>query len=311
MRARLLRRIGQLAATVLGASALVWGLTLLAPGDPARQVLLAQGVSSPRPAQVTQVRAELGLDAPAAVRYGRWLAGAVRGELGTSWRTGRPVAAELAAGLGPTLRLSGLALLLALAAAVPVATAGAWWAGRWPDALGRGLVFTGATVPGFVLGVVLLEVVVIGWGLGQVVTDGSWSGAWLPALVLGVPIAAEWARVLRGGLQDGLAAAHCETARARGAGGLRLLLVHAVPHAAGPFLAVAAMTVGGLLAGAAVTETLFTWPGVGRLLVEAIAARDLPVVQAVVLLGVLAFGLAGLAAQSLTALVDPRTRRQR
>ncbi|MEV1010478.1 ABC transporter permease [Streptomyces sp. NPDC049881] len=303
-----MRRAAQGLTTLLVASVLVWGMAELAAGDPARQVLAARGVTEPAPAQVALVRGELGLDRPAAERYGRWLADAVRGDLGVSWRTGRPVAEEIGARLPATLRLAAVALLYAFAAAVPLAVAGAWWAGRWPDAVARGVVFTAAALPGFVVGVVLLEVVVVGWGAGRVVADGSWGGALLPAVPLACSVAAQWARVLRTGFDDALEAPFAEVARARGAGRGRLLLVHGVPHAAAGFLTVLGMTVGGLLAGAAVSEVLFTWPGIGRELVAAIEARDVPVVQGVVLLAVTAYLVTGALAVPAAAAIDPRLR---
>lgn len=301
-------RLGQAAVTLVVGSVLVWGLVFLGPGEPARQVLAAQGISQPRPEQVDRLRAELGLDRPVTEQYVHWVVAVAHGDLGRSWRTGRPVAEDLPDRLVATGRLTVTALLLGLLLAVPVASAGAL-GGRWLDPVSRGLMFAGASIPTLVVGVLLLEVVVLGLGIGSVVTDGSWGAAALPAVPLAVGIGAEWARVLRTGLDDALASGHAAVATARGASRPRLLLVHGLPHAAGPFLAVAGMTVGGLLAGAAVLETLFTWPGLGRALVEAIAARDLPVVQAAVLVGVLAFLAATLVADLLAAAIDPRLRR--
>ncbi|GIG70597.1 ABC transporter permease [Phytomonospora endophytica] len=306
-----LRRLASALAVLATAGALVWGLMLLSPVDPARQILLAQGDPAPAPAEVDATRHELGLDRSYPEQYARWLTAAVRGDFGTSWRTGDPVAAELAGRLPATIRLTLVALLFATAVALALALPGLERPGGPADVFARGLVFGGSALPVFAVGVVLLEFVVVGAGIGRVVADGTWSGALLPALPLALGIGAEWARVLRGGLRDALGAPHSETARARGAGRLRILALHGLPHAAAPFLTVAAMSAGGLLAGAAVVETLFTWPGIGRLLITSIDAGDLPVVQAIVLLGVVAFLAANLLAETLTAAIDPRRREKR
>jgi len=288
------RRIAQAAVTLVGAAVLVWSLQLLAPGDPARRVLVANGVGNPTPTQVAALRAELGLDEPAPVRLGRWLLAAATGDLGRSWRSGAPVAAELADRLPATLRLAAVALALALIAQH-----------RRADLAARGLVFLGAAVPSFVVGTLLLEVVVVRLGIGRVLADGSWGGAVLPAVPLALAAAAVWARVLRAAMLEVRARRHVQVARARGAGRLRVLLVHVLPGASPPLFTAIGMTVGSLLAGAAVVETIFTWPGVGPYLVEAIVARDVPVVQGTVLLGVLAHVVANTLADLAAAAVDP------
>lgn len=302
------RRLGQAALTLAAGSILVWALLAISPGDPAREVLQAQGVSQPHPAEIAQVRTELGLDRPAPLQYAGWAAAAVRGDLGRSWRSGEPVTQRLATRAGPTLRLTLLAVLLGGAAALPLAVLGTLGAGRWPDVLSRAVIFGAASIPTFVVGLLVLELVVVRWGVGQVVADGSWSAAVLPALPLAVAIAAEWARVIRSGLDDALAAGYSQVATARGASTVRLILVYGLPATARPWLAVLGMTVGGLLAGAAVVETLFTWPGIGRELIHAIAARDVPVVQGIIAVGVLGFVATGVLADLAAAAIDPRLR---
>jgi ABC-type dipeptide/oligopeptide/nickel transport system permease component len=274
-------RIAQAALTLVAAAALVWSLQLLAPGDPARRVLVAGGVSNPTPAQVAALHTELGLDEPAPVRLARWLLSAAQGDLGTSWRTGAPVTAELAERLPATLRLTAVALGLALLLAIPLALAAQH---RLADLGARGLMFLGAAAPSFVVGTLL------------------------PAIPLALGAAAVWARVLRGAMLEVGTRRHVHVARARGAGRLRVLLVHVLPGASPPLLAAIGMTVGSLLAGAAVVETVFTWPGIGPYLIEAIVARDVPVVQGTVLLGVLAYVVASMLADLAAAAIDPGRR---
>jgi ABC-type dipeptide/oligopeptide/nickel transport system permease component len=298
-------RIAQAALTLVAAATLVWSLQLLAPGDPARRVLVANGVSNPTPAQVAALHTELGLDEPAPVRLAGWLGSAARGDLGTSWRTGAPVSAELADRLPATLRLAVVALGLALLLAIPLALAAQ---NRHADLGARGLMFLGAAAPSFVVGTLLLEVVVLRLGIGRVLADGSWGGAVLPAIPLALAAAAVWARVLRAAMLDVGTRRHVHVARARGAGRLRVLLVHVLPGASPPLLAAIGMTVGSLLAGAAVVETVFTWPGIGPYLIDAIIARDVPVVQGTVLLGVLAYVVASMVADLAAAAIEPGRR---
>lgn len=307
--ARVVRRLSHAVLTLFVASIFVWGLTAITPGDPARQVLQARGVVSPTGGQVEAVRAELELDRPAPVRYVDWLTHAVQGDLGTSWRTGRPVSDEFAAHLPATLTLAAAALLLALAISVPLAMLGAVTAGRWPDGALRVLTLVLVSTPSFLLGVLLLHVVVLQWGIGGIVADGSWANVWMPALVLAAWPAASWARILRAGLLEAMSATYQQVATARGSSRLRLLVVHALPNAAVPFLAVVGVGVGWLLAGSAVVETVFTWPGVGRLTVDSIVARDTPMVQAFTLFAVLMFITVSLSIDLLSGMIDPRLRR--
>ncbi|MBE1603424.1 ABC transporter permease subunit [Actinopolymorpha pittospori] len=301
----ILIRVGQAALTLAGAAALVWALQILAPGDPARQVLIARGIESPSVAQVTAARAELRLEDPAYARLGHWFVGVVQGDLGTSWSTGRPVSVEIAERLPATVRLTSVALALALAFAMPLALLAVARRGRTADLAARFLMFGGAAVPTFVLGTVLLDVVAVRLGVGAILADGSWSAVLLPALPIAVATAATWARVLRTVMVERSGSRFVEVAYARGSSRLRLLVVHLLPGAVPALLTAVGISVGGLLAGAAVVETIFTWPGIGRFLVAAIAARDVPVVQACVLFGVLAYVLASTLADAVAALIEP------
>jgi peptide/nickel transport system permease protein len=303
-----LRRLAQTLLTLFIASVLIWALTALSPGDPARGVLNGRGVVDPTPAQVEQVRDELGLERPVWERYVDWLGNAVQGDLGESWRTGRPISTEFSALIPATVNLAVAALLLALFISVPLAMLGASTAGRWPDSAIRIVTLLMVSAPSFLVGVLLLHVVVLRWGIGGVVADGSWSNVWLPALTLALWPAAAWARILRGGLLEAMSATHLQVSAARGSGRLRLLCTHALPNAAVPFLAIVGVSVGWLLAGSAVVETVFTWPGIGRFTVQSIVARDIPVIQAFTLIAVLVYVLASLTVDLLSGIIDPRLR---
>lgn len=303
-----LRRILHALVTLLVASALVWSLQGLAPGDPARRVLAANGVTHPNDVQVQAERQRLGLDGHPLSRYRRWLTDAVRGDLGRSWVTGRPVARELTRRLPATLILTAVALALALVLALTMALLAAAFPARWPDTLMRGLSLGALVTPSFLVGSVLLHVVVLRWGLARVIADGSLVNSVLPALTLALGPAALWARVLRAGLLDAHTLGHVEVGRARGVGRVRMLLVHDLPNALVPFLAVFAAGAAALLGGAPIVETVFTWPGIGRFTIAAITSRDLPVVQGFTLFAVAAFVVTTTAADLFAMTVDPRTR---
>ena len=303
-----LRRLGQALGTAAGGAILTFALLVAAPGDPARRVLSARGVQDPTPTAVAQVRAELGVDQPLPLRFWDWLAGLTRGDLGVSWRTGRPVTTELVDRLPATAILAVSALGLAVVLSLALGLLAAARPGGWPDHAARVLSTAVLVVPGFLLGVVVLDVLVVRAGLGRVIADGTWSTAFLPALVLSLGAAASWSRVLRAGLLEARGAAHLRVSRARGAGPARRLVVHELPNALPPYLTLIGLGSAALLGGAPIVETVFTWPGVGRYTVEAITGRDMPVVTGFTLLAVLLYVVVSLALDLLAAALDPRLR---
>jgi glutathione transport system permease protein len=301
-----LRRLGEAALTLAGAGLLIFGMLALTPGDPARRVLQARGVTEPSPPAVAAVRAELGLDEPLPVRFARWAAGTMTGDLGVSWRTGRPVVEDFATRLPATIRLTVVALVLAVALAMLLATLAAAAPNRWPDISARVTALGMLAVPSFVFGVLVLDVLVVRWGWGRVIADGTWATVFLPALTLALASAAAWSRVLRTSLLEARSAAHLMVAAARGAGPWRRLWVHQLPNAAPPFLTMVGLGTATLLGGAPVVESVFTWPGIGRYTVEAINARDMPVVVGFTLIAVVTYVAASLVVDLITAVIDPR-----
>ncbi|WP_436771074.1 ABC transporter permease [Yinghuangia sp. YIM S09857] len=302
------RRLLAVPITVAGAAVLIWALLPLAPGDPARMTLTAQGVPEPTPDQLAATRAELGLDRSLPGQFGHWFVRALHGDLGTSYQSGRPVLTELGERLPATLRLGCAALLFALAVAVPLALVAAAFRRRLPDAAARTLALLGAALPGFVVGLILIQLVVIEGGFGSVVLDGTWSEVWMPALCLAFGMFDVWSRLLREALVDVLDSGWAASVRARGASNRRLLVRHALPNAVPPLIHAVAVSTGALWGGAAIVETVFTWPGTGSYVVTSVKARDLPVVQAFAVLATLAYVAAGLIADALSATVDPRLR---
>ena len=302
-------RLGQALLAALGASVLVWSLLPLAPGDPALRTLQARGITEPEPAQVDAVREELGLDRSLPAQYVTWLSRAVRGDLSESYRTNRPVFDEIVRRIPASAMLAVTAIALAILLAVPAGVAAAAWPGRWPDTLLRGGSLVIAAAPGFLIGLLLLQSIVLQRGWGQAVSDGRLSQVWLPATALAVGAAADWSRLLRANLLEQLGSEWATVAMARGATQARVLVRHALPNAVLPLLTAIGMSIGALLGGAAIIEAVFTWPGVGTWLVMGVAARDLPVVQGFAVLAALVYVATSFGVDVLGRLIDPRTRR--
>ncbi|WP_218604573.1 ABC transporter permease [Pseudonocardia abyssalis] len=303
-----LTRLVQALVTLAGAGALVFGMLAVTPGDPARRVLEARGVTEPSPPAIAAVRAELRLDDPLPLRFLRWAADAATGDLGISWSTGQPVAAEFAERLPATLRLTGAALALAVALALVLGAVAAAAPGRWPDVVSRVVALGMLVVPSFVLGVLVLDVLVVGAGLGRVIADGTWATVFLPALTLALASGATWSRVLRTGLLEARSASYLRVSTARGATPWQRLRVHELPNAAAPFLTVVGLGTAALIGGAPIVESVFTWPGVGRYTVEAIDARDMPVVVGFTLVAVVVYVVTSLVVDLVCTLIDPRLR---
>ncbi|GII83460.1 peptide ABC transporter permease [Sphaerisporangium siamense] len=307
------RHVTRWAADTVGVlialSAGTFALVLLARGDPAAILAATRAGRSATPEQIEAVRTELGLDAPAAVRYLRWLAGASTGDFGLSLRTNTPVGPEIADRLGVTLGLVAGSAVVALVAGVAVGVAGA--------VLGRGLLrgvlrggaLLATSVPAFWLSYLL--VLALALRLNLVPTSGMAGPAtWvMPVAVLGLPAAGALSRVVAVTLREALDRPYVLAARARGSGPVSIVLRDGLPNAAGPILSVAGVMVGGLLVGTVVVEQIFGWPGLGAYFVHAAAARDVPALQAGTLILGGGFILANRLADVLQALIDPRSRR--
>lgn len=305
------RRTCTAVLVALGASVFIWALVPLMDGDPARLTLIARGVVEPTPDQVAQIRSALGLNAALPVQYLNWLANAVTGDFGMSWQSGRSVTAEFAARAAPTIRLALAAILISMLAALSAGAVAARYQQRWPDHGLRLLAIVTASTPSFLVGLLLITFVVVPLGWRSVVLDGSWSQVWLPAGCLSFGMFDVWSRVWRGGLVDSMRSGYATTFIARGATPTWVLLRHAVPNAAPPMIHVIAVSMGALLGGAAIIETVFTWPGIGAYVVSSVLARDLPVVQAFTIIATVIYVGSSLIADVLTTAMDPRLRARR
>jgi ABC-type dipeptide/oligopeptide/nickel transport system permease component len=301
------RRVGQALLTLWVASVLVWTMLLLAPGDPAREVLAANNINSPTRLQVRVERAQLGLNGSPVSRYWHWLLGVLHGRFGTSWANpGVTVAHALLLRLPATLVLTTAAFGMSLVLALVLALVSAWAPRRWPDQVVRAINLTFLSLPGFLVGTLLIDLVVIRWGHFEVITNGQWNTVYLPALTLSLGTAGAWSRILRANLLEALGAEYLDVAAARGVGKRRALLAHAMPNSMVSFLTVMAVGVAALLGGAPVVETVFTWPGVGAYFVQSITAGDIPVIQGFTLFAILAYVVFSLIVDVVAVVIDPR-----
>ncbi|RCV55056.1 ABC transporter permease [Marinitenerispora sediminis] len=302
---RAARRLLSALLVVWGAATISFCVLHLIPGDPVDAVLGPLVGASPE--LRARVRAELGLDAPLWVQYLTALARLAALDLGWSYRLDRPVADVLADQLWPTVELAVAALVLAVLLAGTAALATAGRRGL-PRAVISGAELVGAAVPSFWVGVVALTFLSFRWGLFPGPGAVGPHALVLPALTLAVPIAGVLAQVLRRELDDTLGQPFVTSVRARGVGRTGVLVRHALRHAAVPLLTLAGWVFAGLLSGTVLVETVFARPGLGRVLVSAVTARDIPVVNAVVVISAAAFVTVNLAVDALYRVVDPRLR---
>lgn len=301
-----LARLAAAAATLLGSATLVFFLTALAPGDPAR---LASGVraGSPSRESIAALRRELGLDRPILVRYGDWLRRAAVLDLGRSFGDGRPVRARIAETLPATLALNLAALALAAAAALPLGVGAALRPGGRLDRLSGAAADLLFSVPPFVLGLGLLVVFAGKLRLVPVFSDPSSGlpGVVLPVATLALSAVAPISRFVRRVTADALAAPPTLAARSRGEG-TAAIVERALRRSAGPLAALAAALVPVAVTGSVLVERVFSFPGSGALLADAVFARDYPVVLGLAIVSAAAVSLASLAADLVAAALDPR-----
>lgn len=304
--ARFLIRRGLHSILVLvGVSLLVFVLMRLT-GDPVF-LLLPPDASQE---QVVQLREELGLDEPIPIQYGRFLLKAVQGDFGTSYRSGQPAMEMVLDRVPATLALSGVAAAITIVIAVPVGIVSAKYRHTWVDDLGRALALFGQAVPSFWLGIMLILIFSVRLGWLPPFGTGSWKHLILPGFTLGAYSAAIISRLQRSTLLEVLNADYIRTARAKGLADHTVLFRHALKNASLPVVTMFGLQVGVLFGGAVITEFIFAYPGMGRLVLQAIGNRDFAVVQAFVILVTVIIIAANVMVDLLYAVLDPRIKYQ-
>lgn len=302
------RRLASMMLVLLGVSTLAFVLGAMAPGDPAELFLERAIGRPPSEEQIQLMRQEMGLDRPFPVRFTRWLGGLARGDLGMSWGSGQSVSAALTATLPNTLVLAATALLASLGMAVPLGAASAAQPRSLTDHAARVAAVAAASVPAFVLGYLLMLLFGVQLGLLPVFGFGSLAHLVLPALTLSFSMTGTFTRVVRASVLAALAEPYVRAAVARGASSRQVVIGHALPNALIPLVTVAALSLGHMLGGTVIVEWIFSWPGLGKLGLDAIHNRDYPLIQGWMLFMSVVFVGSNLAADLVCAFADPRVR---
>ena len=300
----IIKRLLGLIPTLLLVGVLMFLFVHLLPGDPAR---LAAGPEATAET-VALVRQDLGLDKPLPEQFVRFALGALHGDFGRSVRTKRPVSTEIAERFWPTFWLTVTAMVWSVTIGMAIGVASAVWRNRWPDRLGMTLAVSGISFPAFALGMVLMQIFSVQLGWLPTVGADTWRHYILPSITLGAAVAAIMARFTRSSFVDILKEDYVRTARAKGLAESIVVVKHGLRNALIPVVTMMGLQFGFLLGGSIVVEVVFNWPGMGRLLVDAVDMRDYPVIQGLVLLFSLEFVLINLIVDVLYAVINPAIR---
>ena len=300
----ILRRVVLTIPVLLGVATLVFSMIHLVPGDPA-QSMLGDGAA---PQDIAELRDRLGLDRPLTAQYLTFLRGAVAGDLGQSFRTGQPVTAMIAERIPATAELALAAMIVAIGLALPLGVVAAVWRGTAVDYAAMTCALAGISVPNFWMGPLLAIAFAVELGWFPVSGRGTIAHLVLPAVSLGLALAAILARMTRASLLDELGELYVRAARARGVSRTAALVRHALRNSLVPLVTIVAVQFGAVLTGAVITETIFSWPGIGRLLIQSIGFRDYPMVQGCILLIAVTYVAVNLLTDLLYGALDPRIR---
>jgi peptide/nickel transport system permease protein len=300
----LIRRILLTIPVLIGVATLVFALIHLVPGDPA-QSMLGEGASAK---DVEDLRVRLGLDRPLPEQYLRFVRGILNGDLGTSFRTSQPVTTAIWERVPATVELALAAMTVALVVALPLGIVAAVRRGTAADYTAMTVALAGISIPNFWLGPMLAIVFAVSLGWLPVSGRGGLASLVLPAISLGAALAAILARMTRASLLEELRELYVRAARARGVSKGRAIIGHALRNSLIPLVTIIGLQFGAVLTGAVITETIFAWPGVGRLLIQSIGFRDYPLVQGCILLIAVTYVTVNLVTDLLYGVLDPRIR---
>jgi len=300
----LIRRLLLTIPVILGVATLVFALIHLVPGDPAQAML---GETAPQ-ADVLKLRHSLGLDQPLLTQYRTFMSGLVRGDLGTSFRYNTPVTAQIREKFPNTATLALAAMCFAILFAIPLGIVAAVFRGTFIDHAAMTIALAGISMPNFWLGPLLAILFAVRLGWLPVSGTGGLSHLILPAVTLGAALSAILARMTRASLLEELRELYVLAARARGLSGLRAVVRHAFRNSLIPIVTIIGLQFGAVLTGTIITETIFAWPGLGRLLIQAISFRDYPLVQGCILFISVTYVAMNLLTDLTYGFLDPRIR---
>lgn len=304
MRDYLLRRLAQTVPIALLVATLVFSLIHLIPGDPV-EMMLGEGAQR---SEVEDLRHELGLDRPLIQQYGSFLVGLARGDLGSSLHFGEPVTRILASHYPATIELALASMLVALAISIPLGIVAAFHRNRAIDHASRFFSLLGVSLPNFWLGPMLILLFSIQLDLLPVSGRSGMASLVLPSITLGTAMAGLLTRMVRSSVVEELHKPYLATARAKGLSRRLAVYRHALKNASIPVVTIVGLQIGALLTGAIITETIFAWPGLGRLIIQSIRLRDYPLVQGGILAIALTYLLLNLLTDLVYAVLDPRIR---
>lgn len=303
-----LRRLLYLVPVWIGISLVAFLLASLAPGDPARVSLQRELGRQPTAEETVIAREQMGLNDPAPVRYLHWVGNAARGDLGMSYRTGKPVLDSLVERFPATLKIAGFGLLFAIVLAIPLGVLAAVYRRGPIDHLSRIVALLGASMPSYWIAYLLILVLSVRLGILPVAGSRTWQHAVMPALTLGIGGSASLMRLTRSEMLETLNQDYIRTARSKGLRARTVLVRHALRNTMIPISTVLGMRFAGMLGGAVIVETIFSWPGIGKLVVDAIFDRDYPMIQGFVIFMGTAFLLINLLVDLGYGIIDPRIR---
>lgn len=298
----IVRRLLLLVPMLLGVVLAVFLVMHLIPGDPARLVAGPDATES----DIAQIRENLGLDKPLPVQYAIYVARLLQGDMGRSFQSMQPVTSGIARTILPTLELTTASMLFAVALGVPLGVFSALRRGRLVDRLVTSLSVLGISMPNFFLGLLLMLLFASTLGWLPPTGRGTPAHLILPAVTLGLPYVATFARLTRSSMLDTLSEDYVRTARAKGLSWPKATYRHALRNASIPLVTVFGIDFGRLLGGAVIVETVFAWPGMGRYMISAIAARDIYVVQGTILVFAAAVVIVNLVVDIVYGILDPR-----
>lgn len=303
----ILKRMVQLLIVLLGVTFLTFFVTTLAPSDAAEMKYLSMG-TTPTKELLEASREEMGLNDPFLIRYFNWLGNVLQGDFGTSYKFGDSVFDQLGKKLPATLKLAGVSMVIMVVIAFPLGILSAIKKNKVIDYLIRFFSFMGISMPNFWLALILIYLMSVKLGWFKVVSSNDLKGMVLPVITLTVPMVSTYVRHIRTAVLEELSQEYVIGARARGVNENRILVCHVIPNAMLTLVTLLGLSVGHLLGGAAIVETIYSWNGIGNMVVEAIRARDYPLIQGYVIWMAIIFVIVNLMVDISYHLLDPQIR---
>lgn len=303
----ILKRLLQLVVVLLGVTFLTFMITQATPSDAAEMKYVSMGMI-PSTELLEKTREEMGLNDPVLIQYGRWLGNVLHGDLGESSKFGESVWTQMTRKLPMTLKLAGVSLIVVIVFSFPLGILSAVKKNKVADYMIRFLSFFGVSMPNFWLALLLMYIFAVRLGWFKVVSTDSVQGMILPVATLTIPMISSYARQIRAALLEELNANYVIGARARGIPERRIIWGHVLPNAILPIITLLGLSVGHLLGGAAIIETIFSWQGIGNMVVEAIRVRDYPLIQGYVIWMAIIYVTVNLMVDIAYRLLDPQIR---